>query len=79
MVSAMDKEAFKNEYQKCFEFICQMQETSLIQLDTILSQKKELESKKSQEERFLEVQEKKKMPNISMFSPLFSDDTYVLK
>ena len=72
----MDKEFFKNEYRECFEFICQMQESAHVQLDVILSQKKELEYKKCQQEHFIEAQEKKKIPNISMFSPLFSDDAY---
>ena len=53
-----------------------MQESAQVQLDAILSQKKELEHKKCQQEHFIEAREKKKIPNISMFSPLFSDDTY---
>ena len=71
-----DKESLKNEYRECFEFICQMQKSAQIQLDAMFSKKKELESKKCQQEHFIEAQEKKKIPNISMFSPLFSNDIY---
>ena len=73
----MDKEeeSFTNEYRKSIEFICQMQESAHAQLDTIVSRKKELEDRKCQQERLIEAREKKKIPNISMFSPLFSDDS----
>ena len=74
-----DKEFFKNEYSECFEFICQMQESAQVQLDDILSQKKELEHKKRQQEHLIETREKKKIPNISMFSPLFSDESDAVK
>lgn len=69
-----EKESFTNEYQEVMEFICQMQEAAHMQLDTMISQKKELEYKKCQQEHFIEAQEKSKIPNIAMFSPLFSDD-----
>ena len=69
-----EKESFTNEYREFIEFICQMQKSAHVQLDTILLQKKELEDKKCQQEHFIQAQEKKKIPNISMFSPLFSND-----
>ena len=69
-----DKKSSVNEYQKFIEFICQMQESAHSQLDAITAQKKELEYKKCQQEHFIEAQEKRKIPNISMFSPLFSAD-----
>ena len=40
-----EKESFTNEYQEVMEFICQMQEAAHMQLDTMISQKKELEYK----------------------------------
>ena len=71
-----DNTSFTNEYREIVEFMRQMQESARVQSDAILSEKKELEYKKRQQEYLLEEQEKKKIPNISMFSPLSSDDAY---
>jgi two-component system sensor histidine kinase DegS len=66
--------SFTNEYRDLIEFIRQMQETALVQSDELLSSKKELEYKKRQQEFLLDEREKQKIPNLSMFSPLSSDD-----
>ena len=72
----MDKDtaSFTNEYRELMEFIRQMQEDARVQADAILFEKKELEYKKRQQQYLLDEQEKRKIPNISMFSPLSSDD-----
>ncbi len=70
----MDKESNINEYQELLEFICQLQESALEQSDALLAEKKELEYKKRQQEFIVKEREKKKIPNISMFSPLTSDN-----
>ena len=73
----MDKDntSFTSEYRDFLEFIRQMQEAAREESYSILSEKKELEYKKRQQEYLLEEQEKQKIPNISMFSPLSSEDT----
>lgn len=63
-----------SEYSELLEFIRELQESALEQSDVLLSQKKELEYKKRQQEFIFEESEKKKIPNISMFSPLTSED-----
>ena len=70
----MDKYSLKNEYSEVMEFIRELQESALEQSDVLLAEKKELEYKKRQQEFVLEDRGKKKIPNISMFSPLSSDD-----
>lgn len=70
-----DNTSFTNEYRDFLDFLRQMQETAREQSYSILSEKKELEYKKRQQEYLLEEQEKQKIPNISMFSPLSTDDT----
>ncbi len=66
--------SFTNEYRELLEFINQMQESARAQSDSILSDKKELEYKRRQQEYLLNEREKRKIPNLSMFSPLSSDD-----
>lgn len=74
----MDKDntSFTNEYSEYLEFLRQMQEAAHLQSDAILSEKKELEYKKREQEYLVKEQEKQKVPNISMFSPLSSDDLF---
>ncbi len=67
--------SFKNEYHEMLEFIQNLQESALQQSDVLLSEKKELEYKVKQQEFLLQEQEKKKRPNISMFSPLVMEDS----
>lgn len=71
-----DNASFTNEYREFLEFLRQMQEAAHLQSDAILSEKKELEYKKRQQEYLVKEQEKQKVPNISMFSPLSSDDIF---
>ncbi|MBQ8634309.1 MAG: hypothetical protein IJ420_11960 [Lachnospiraceae bacterium] len=66
--------SFTNEYRELLEFIRRMQESARMQSDSILSEKKELEYKKRQQEFLLDEREKQKIPNLSMFSPLSSED-----
>lgn len=66
--------SFTNEYRELLDFIRRMQETARMQSDDILSEKKELEYKKRQQEFLLDEREKARIPNLSMFSPLSSDD-----
>ena len=70
----MEKNSITNEYQEILEFIRELQSSALEQSDILLSEKKELEYKKRQQEFVLEDREKKRMPNISMFSPLASEE-----
>ena len=68
--------SMKTEYKEMLEFILSLQEKFLKESDDILAEKKELEYKKRRHEIFLEEQEKKRSPNISMFSPLSTEDMY---
>jgi len=70
----MEKTSFKTEYKKILEFIRELQQSAIEQSDKLLSEKKELEYKKRQQEYMKEEREKKKIPNISMFSPLTSEE-----
>lgn len=65
----MDTYSLKSEYFEMLEFIRSLQEAALEQSDILLAEKKELEYKKRQQEFVLEENEKRKIPNISMFSP----------
>ena len=69
-----EKNSFTNEYREMLEFIHELQESALKKSDQLLSEKKELEYKKKQQEYMLKEQEKKRVPNISMFSPLTTED-----
>ena len=75
--------SFTNEYREMMDFIRELQENALERSDQLLSEKKELEYKKRQQEYILEEKKKKKIPNISMFSPLnaeeLSDDEIIQK
>jgi len=66
--------SFTNEYREMMDFIRELHENALERSDQLLSEKKELEYKKRQQEYLLEEKKKKKIPNISMFSPLNADD-----
>ena len=66
--------SFINEYQDMLDFIKELQNSALEQFDQLLSEKKELEYKKRQQEYLLEERRKKQIPNISMFSPLNTDE-----
>ena len=66
--------SFTNEYSELLEFVRRMQEIARMQSDAILSEKKELEYKKRQQKFLLDEREKSRIPNLSMFSPLSSDD-----
>lgn len=66
----------KTEYQEMMEFVLSLQEGFLKESDDLLAKKKDLEYKKRQKEIFLEEQEKRRSPNISMFSPLKTEDMY---
>jgi len=70
----MDKFSLINEYSEMQKFVRELQESALEQSDLLLAEKKELEYKKRQQEFVLEEKEKNKIPNISMFSPLSSED-----
>lgn len=69
-----EKNSFTNEYREMLEFIQELQESALQKSDQLLSEKKELEYKKKQQEYMIKEQEKKRVPNISMFSPLTTED-----
>ena len=71
-----DKFSFTNEYREMLDFILEQQETALQYSDQLLSRKKDLEYKKKQQEFMLEERNKKRIPNISMFSPLDVEDVY---
>ena len=68
-----EENTLKTEYQEMMQFVRQLQETALETYDAILAQKKELEYKKRQQEFLIAENEKKKIPNISMFSPLATE------
>lgn len=61
------------EYKDMQDFVLQLEEEALKIADELLAQKKELQYKKRQRELLLEEQDKKRNPNISMFSPLSSE------
>lgn len=69
-----EENTFKTEYQEMLQFVCELQESALEMYDSILAQKKELEYQKRQQEFVITETEKKKIPNISMFSPLATED-----
>mgnify|MGYP003304542230 CR=1 FL=1 len=60
-----DMDSFTNEYRDFLDFLRQMQETAREQSYSILSEKKELEYKKRQQEYLLEEQEKQNFENNS--------------
>lgn len=70
-----EENTFKTEYQEMIYFVRELQESALETYDSLLAQKKELEYKKRQQEFLIAENEKKKIPNISMFSPLASEGT----
>lgn len=65
---------FQSEYNDILNFINEQQEAALQYSDTLLSEKKEIEYRKKQQEYMLKEQEKNRIPNISMLSPLDSDE-----
>lgn len=66
----------KTEYIEMQEFVSSLESDFLEQSDELLRQKKELEYKKRKIELILEDRNKKRNPNISMFSPLSTEDMY---
>lgn len=60
----------KNEYSEMLTFILELQAEELQHSEELLKELKEQESKIRQRELILEEQEKRRAPNISMFSPL---------
>lgn len=70
----VDKYSFTNEYHEMLNFIRELQESALQQSDKLLSEKKELEYKKKQQQFMILEQENRRIPNISMFSPLSTED-----
>jgi len=72
----MKEKAKKMEYKEMQDFILGLEADFLRESDEILRQKKELEYKRRKKELLLEEQNKKRNPNISMFSPLSVDDVY---
>ena len=71
-----EKYSFTTEYRDMLDFILELQESALQYSDRLLAEKKEIEYKKRQQEFILEEREKKRIPNISMFSPLNTEDMY---
>ena len=69
--------SFTSEYQDMLEFIQTLHKSALEQSDILLSEVNDLLYKKRQQEYILQEREKKRVPNISMFSPLVSDDISV--
>ena len=70
-----EKEFLKNEYSELLDFVLGLQEDALKRNEELMEQKKELEFKKRQQEFLVEEQEKNRTPNISMFSPLSTDES----
>ncbi len=70
----MEKNTMTTEYQEMLNFIRELHESALEQSDVLLSEKKELEYKKRQQQFVLQEKEKNKIPNLSMFSPLASSN-----
>jgi len=71
----MDNASLKKEYYEMLEFIRELQESALEESDCLLAEKKELEYLKRQQEFAIEERRKKKIPNISMFSPLTTEES----
>lgn len=69
-------DSVKSEYNEILNFIAELEEECLTSSDLILANKKELQYKKRQKELLIEEQDKKRNPNISMFSPLRSEDVF---
>lgn len=69
-----EKENLKKEYREMLDFILALQESALKQSDQLLSEKKDLEYKKRQQEYLKEEYDKTTVPNLFMFSPLQVDD-----
>lgn len=78
-----DKNTIQSGYNELLNFIIEQHEVAKQQSDILLSEKKELEYKKKQLEYRRNEQEKKRIPNISMFSPLnsgeFTEDDIIQK
>lgn len=66
----------KSEYDEIWTFLLELQEEELKRSEQLLMELKEQESKIRQRERILEEQEKRRSPNITMFSPLDSVDAF---
>lgn len=71
-----DNASFKTEYSEMLDFILELQELALTHCEEVFSRKKELKYKKRQQEFLFQENEKKRTPNISMFSPLSTEESY---
>lgn len=71
----MDKLSFTNEYDDMLDFVRELQESAKNQSDCLLAEIKEWEYKRRQQEFVIREHEKKKIPNISMFSPLSVEES----
>ena len=71
-----ENNSFTTEYREMLDFISELQESALQYSDQLLAEKKEIEYKKRQQEYVQQEKQRKKIPNISMFSPLSTEDMY---
>lgn len=67
---------FKAEYSEMHDFILTLQEDAMSELEQLLSQKKEAEQRKKQQELKIQKRTEERIPNLSMFSPLNEEDFY---
>lgn len=68
--------SIKSEYDEILTFLLELQAEEKMHSEQLLAELKEQESKIRQRERILEEQEKRRSPNITMFSPLDSVDAF---
>ena len=68
--------SIKSEYDEILTFLLELQAEERMHSEQLLAELKEQESKIRQRERILEEQEKRRSPNITMFSPLDSVDAF---
>lgn len=66
----------KNEYGEMIEFISALQAEEMSEAERLFAQCKELEYRIRQRELIMQEQEKRRNPNITMFSPLDVEDVY---
>lgn len=68
--------SIKDEYDEILTFLLELQAEEQMNSEQLLAELREQESKIRQRERILEEQEKRRSPNITMFSPLDSVDAF---
>ena len=68
--------SIKSEYDEILTFLLELQAEEARRSEQLLMELKEHESRIRQRERILEEQEKRRSPNITMFSPLDSVDAF---